>query len=80
MRSFDLPEQQARPDALQFSPDNRYLAITGNRGFFPEDAYGQADGGPPGTQLTLHLDGFENPVSTDIAPKGFFRNRSAWAP
>jgi len=27
MRNFDLPGQHARPDALQFSPDNRHLAI-----------------------------------------------------
>src|SRR5262249_51027486 len=27
MRSFDLPGQDARPDALRFSPDSRYLAI-----------------------------------------------------
>src|SRR5262249_24772139 len=27
MRSFDLPGQDARPDALRFSPDNRHLAL-----------------------------------------------------
>jgi len=60
--------------------DHRYVAVTGHRGFFPADAYGQPDSGASGANLTLHLEGVAEPVRTDITPKGFFRNRSAWAP
>lgn len=49
-------------------------------GFFPNDAFGPANSkNGTGTALTLHRDGFPDPVSTDIdGAKRIFRNRGPW--
>lgn len=60
-----------------------HVYLSGHHDFFPNEAYGQSnarDG--KGKELTLMVDGFEDPVTTDIGVNGsngkpcnFFRNR-----
>jgi hypothetical protein len=62
----------------------KHLYLTGHSDFFPADCYGASSvKGPMGKLLRLDVDGFPQPVMTDIPtearsgkPRRFFRKRS----
>ena len=58
------------------SLNNSYIKVGKQLGFFPESALGSADSHKgEGDKLTVHFDGFPDPVMTDIsgAPHYDFR-------
>jgi len=61
----------------------KHIYLSGHHDFFPKEAYGQSSARRgKGRELTLIVEGFDKPVTTDIGingsngkPRNFFRNR-----
>lgn len=74
-------EQRVEIEVTQGNLNNNHLYLRRHLDFFPGDAVGAAnlaDG--QGRLLTIHFDGFADPVMTDIAGgnKLFLRDRGSW--
>lgn len=62
---------------------HKHIYLSGHHDFFPKEAYGESSAQiGKGKELTLLVEGFDEPVSTDIGingsdgkPRIFFRNR-----
>jgi len=60
-----------------------HIYLSGHHDFFPREAYGESSARRgKGKELTLIVEGFDEPVTTDIGvnvsngkPRNFFRNR-----
>ena len=59
---------------------NSYLTLRGHLDFFPPTSIGGNTAANAGESVTLEVEGFDEPVRTDInGPKQRFRDRAAWS-